>query len=174
MKITLLAAEHASQYRELMLHGYQHAPDAFTSTPEERAAMPISWWAKRAADPAGMSIAIGAFSGEQLIGTVALEFSSKPKTRHKVQLIGMYVLEAWRGKGIGQQLVSVALEHAKARPGIALVTLTATEGNAQAIALYEAAGFRAFGVEPMAIRTPAGYRAKVHMWKAVASESSAA
>ena len=174
MKVTRLTAEHASAYRDLMLHGYEHSPDAFTSTPEERAAMPLSWWAKRAADPEEKSVAFGAFFGEQLIGTVALEFSSKPKTKHKASLIGMYVMESWRDKGLGRKLVSAAVEHAQASPGISVVTLTVTEGNTSAIALYEAAGFRAFGVEPMAILTPAGYKGKVHMWRAVASSSTAA
>jgi ribosomal protein S18 acetylase RimI-like enzyme len=174
MNVTRLTAGHASPYRDLMLHGYEHAPDAFTSTPEERAAMPLSWWANRAADPEGKSVAFGAFTGEQLIGTVALEFSSKPKTRHKAHLIGMYVMESWRGRKVGRQLLLAAVEHAQASPGIALVTLTVTEGNASAIALYEAAGFRAFGVEPMAILTPSGYKGKVHMWRAVASENPAA
>src|SRR5690349_8579981 len=112
MKITPLAAEHASQYRELMLHGYEHAPDAFTSTVDERAAMPVSWWARRAADPEGKSIAFGAFVDEQLVGTVALEFSTRPKTQHKALLIGMYVLEAWRGKGVARQLVAAAVDYA--------------------------------------------------------------
>jgi ribosomal protein S18 acetylase RimI-like enzyme len=165
MTITALTAEHAAQYRNLMLHGYEHAPDAFTSTPEERAAMPLSWWAQRIADPTGMGIAFGALDGENLVGTVALEFSAKPKTRHKAHLIGMYVLESWRGRGLGRQLVAAALEHAAERPGIALVTLTVSEGNAPAVALYEAAGFQTFGVEPKAIRTEGGYIAKVHMWK---------
>jgi ribosomal protein S18 acetylase RimI-like enzyme len=165
MTITPLTAEHAAQYRDLMLHGYEHAPDAFTSTPEERAAMPLSWWAQRIADPTGLGIAFGAMDGERLVGTVALEFSSKPKTRHKAHLIGMYVLESRRGHGLGRQLVAAALEHAANRPGIALVTLTVSEGNAPALALYEAARFQTFGVEPKAIRTSAGYLAKVHMWK---------
>ena len=168
MNIIPLTAEHAAPYRDLMLHGYEHAPDAFTSTPQERAAMPLSWWAQRIADPAGMGVAFGAMEEEHLVGTVALEFSSKPKTRHKAHLIGMYVLESWRGHGIGRRLVAAALEHAARQPGIALVTLTVTEGNASAVGLYEAAGFRSFGVEPMAIRTPAGYKAKVHMWKEIA------
>lgn len=165
MNIIALTADHAAQYRGLMLHGYEHAPDAFTSTPQERAAMPLSWWAQRIADPTGLGIAFGALDGENLVGTVALEFSAKPKTRHKAHLIGMYVLQAWRGHGLGRQLVAAALEHAAKRPGIALVTLTVSEGNAPAVALYESAGFQTFGVEPKAIRTSAGYIAKVHMWK---------
>lgn len=173
MKVTLLTADHAAQYRELMLHGYANAPDAFTSTPEERAAMPLSWWAQRAADPEGRSVALGAWVDEQLVGTVAVEFSTKPKTRHKALIIGMYVLASWRGKGIGCQLLRAAIEQARARPDVLVITLTATEGNAAAIALYESAGFRAFGVEPMAILTPSGYKAKVHMWRPAGDEASA-
>jgi RimJ/RimL family protein N-acetyltransferase len=58
-------------------------------------------------------------------------------------------------KGLGRQLVDLALSQARQRPGVEVVTLTVTEGNDPAIALYEAAGFRNFGIEPMAIRTPA-------------------
>ncbi len=99
------------------------------------------------------------------MGCVALEFSTRPKTSHKAHLIGMYVLEAWRGKGLGRKLVEIALGYASLRPGTEAVTLTVTEGNAAAIALYEVAGFRSFGLKPMAMRTPAGYKAKVHMWR---------
>jgi ribosomal protein S18 acetylase RimI-like enzyme len=164
-RIAQLTAEHAAAYRALMLHGYEHAPDAFTSTPEERAAEPLAWWIKRIDDPKGMSLAFGAFVGDELAGTVALEFSSKPKTRHKAHVIGMYVLAQHRGLGLGRKLVEAAMRNLQERPGVTLATLTVTEGNAPAIALYGAAGFRAFGTEPMAILTPSGYRAKVHMCK---------
>lgn len=171
MKVLALRAEHAAQYRELMLHAYQHAPDAFTSTPEERAAMPLAWWVERAADPAGNGVAFGAFADEQLVGTVAIEFSPRLKTRHKAHLIGMYVLDSWRGKGVGRQLVDRALEHVKADSAISLITLTVTEGNAEAIALYTRAGFQVFGIEPMAMLTPSGYKGKVHMWREVACDT---
>ena len=55
-----------------------------------------------------------------------------------------------------------------------LLTLTATEGNDSAINLYRAVGFEVFGVEPMAIRTPSGYKAKVHMWLPLSYEVTAA
>lgn len=44
MHTSTLTAEHADAYRALMLHGCEHAPDAFTSTPHERAAAPLSLW----------------------------------------------------------------------------------------------------------------------------------
>ena len=147
-----------------MLHAYAAAADAFTSTPEERAAEPESWWISRIADPKGLSQAFGAFAESELIGTVTVEFSAKPKTRHKAQLIGMYVKESARGLGAGRALVQAALGAAAARPEARVVTLTVTEDNAPAIALYETCGFEAFGTEPMAIATPGGFKSKVHMW----------
>jgi hypothetical protein len=89
--VKILKPEHAGEYRTLMLEAYAEAPDAFTSTPEERAAEPESWWVKRIADSSGLSAAFGAYIEGSLVGTAALEFSAKPKTRHKALLIGMYV-----------------------------------------------------------------------------------
>jgi RimJ/RimL family protein N-acetyltransferase len=158
-----LTASDAPQYRELMLQAYELAADAFTSTVAERAKEPLSWWVKRVADPLGMSVAFGAFTGDELVGTVALEFSGKPKTLHKVLIIGMYVAPNLRGSGAAKALLDAAIDCAKSRDGTLLLTLTVTEGNGPAIRLYEAAGFQAFGTEPMAIRTPDGFKAKVHM-----------
>lgn len=56
------------------------------------------------------------------------------------------------------------VEHARARENLLLLTLTVTEGNAAAIELYRRCGFRAFGVEAMAILTPSGFKGKVHLW----------
>ena len=150
-----------------MLEAYAGAPDAFVSTAEERAAEAESWWIRRISDPAGLTTSFGAFEKQELLGTIALEFSAKPKTRHKALLIGMYVKPEARRKGFGKALVETALNHLKDRNHIAMVTLTVTEGNASAIKLYREAGFEEFGVEPMAILTPDGYRTKVHMWRRI-------
>ena len=167
MRVARLAPSDAGRYRALMLHAYEVAADAFTSTPDERAAEPESWWVKRIADPKGLSIAFGAFIEGDLAGTVTIEFAAKPKTRHKAHLIGMFVSEALRGRGAGRALVQAALDAAVSRPEVRVVTLTVTEGNAAAIRLYESCGFRTFGIEPMAIATPEGFKSKVHMWLAL-------
>jgi ribosomal protein S18 acetylase RimI-like enzyme len=162
------------RYRTLMLEAYELAADAFTSTANERACESENYWIKRIADPAGISLAFGAFEGQDLIGTVALEYSAKPKTRHKALVIGMYVKPQARGRGAGGALLQAAVQHAKSHDGILLLTLTATEGNEPAINLYRTAGFEVFGTEPLAILTPSGYKAKVHMWLPLADARSAA
>jgi GNAT superfamily N-acetyltransferase len=164
MRVALLSPADARQYRALMLHAYEQAADAFTSTVEERAVEPASWWRARIADPTGMAVAFGAFQGVELVGAVALEFSAKPKTRHKALLIGMYVLPDWRGSGAARALLQATIDRCKSRGDILVMQLTVTDGNEPAIALYRSAGFEPFGTEPMAIRTADGFRSKVHMW----------
>jgi GNAT superfamily N-acetyltransferase len=163
MRVELLQPSDARSYRALMLEAYELAADAFTSTAGDRAAEPESFWVKRIADPKGMGAALGAFDGQALIGTVALEFNAKPKTQHKALLIGMYVTPAARGTGAGRALLMAAVEHARALENLLLLTLTVTEGNEPALRLYRSVGFLDYGVEPLAILTPSGFKGKVLM-----------
>jgi len=171
MHVTRLQLSDVQPYRALMLQAYELAADAFTSTAEERAAEPESYWVKRIKDPSGLSVAFGAFEGAQLVGAVTLEFSAKPKTRHKAHVIGLYVVPQARGTGAGRALIDAAVDGARSKDGVCMLTLTVTEGNAPAIKLYSAAGFQVLGVEPMAILTPTGFKAKVHMGLALARTS---
>lgn len=157
-----LRADDAPAYRALMLQAYVEAADAFTSTAEERQAEPLSWWVQRIASPS-RSLSFGAFDGERLVGTVALELSAKPKTSHGALVIGMFVAPPWRGRGAARRLMQALIDEARTRPGLRRLNLTATEGNAAALALYASLGFVAWGVEPEAILTPSGFRGKVHM-----------
>jgi RimJ/RimL family protein N-acetyltransferase len=172
--VTVLAASDAAPYNALMLHAYEHAADAFTSTPEERAKESDEWWVKHIAHPEGMTVAFGAFEGESLVGTVALEFSAKPKTKHKALVVGMYVLPSARGNGSARALLQAAIKFCAEREDIRAVQLEVTEGNRSAVALYESLGFTAYGLEPMAVLTPAGFRAKVHMWLSLPLPANAA
>ena len=174
MTVAVLTASDAAPYKELMLHAYEHAADAFTSTPEERSKEPDEWWVKRIAHPEGMTVAFGDFEGQSLVGTVALEFSAKPKTKHKALVVGMYVLPASRGNGSARALLQAAMQFCKERGDIRAVQLEVTEGNTPALTLYESLGFKAYGVEPMAVLTPAGFRSKVHMWLSLPSPANAA
>lgn len=169
----------APAYRALMLDAYAEAPDVFTATVEERAALPPAWWARRLADgPDPAVLVVGAFDSasgcERLVGVAGLRREARPRTAHKSVLFGMAVRPEARRRGVGRMLVKAVVAHARARPGTEVVTLTVTEGNAPAQRLYAACGFRVFGTEPLAIRTDDGFAAKVHLWLPVGGDGSGA
>lgn len=163
-RIERLGPADAPAYRELMLRAYAESPEAFTATVEERAALPMDWWLQRLDDrPHADEFSLGARQGERLVGAVTLERQTRPKHRHKALLLGMYVAPEARRAGLGRQLVDALMHRARASDGLKLVTLTLTEGNAPAEALYSAFGFARFGVEPLAIHQEGRYLSKVHM-----------
>lgn len=167
LRIVPLTLADAPAYRRLMLEAYEQAEDAFTSTRAEREAEPLAWWEKRIAPAGGLGQAFGAWAGDALVGSVALEYSAKPKTRHSALLIGMYVRPALQRRGVGRRLVQAAIAAAQARGGISALQLTVTEGNAPAIALYASLGFHTWGVEPQALRTAGGMRQRAYMWRPI-------
>jgi GNAT superfamily N-acetyltransferase len=160
-----LTPQHAATYRRLMLEAYEYHPDAFTSSVQERAALPLSWWEARLSETAAPSeIVFGSFVDGKLVGVAGLAFEHREKAKHKASFFGMYVRDSCRGMGLGGQLVDAALSCARSRPGVLLVQLTVTEGNLAALALYQRKGFVPFGQEPYAVAVGTGFVAKVHMW----------
>jgi ribosomal protein S18 acetylase RimI-like enzyme len=165
-QVERLQPRHAAAYRALMLEAYERHPEAFTSSAEERAALPLSWWEQRldASDQA-LEVVFAVTRDASLCGVVGLGFNVREKARHKVALFGMYVDPTWQKQGVGQALIRAALEHARTRPDALLVQLTVSENNLTARGLYERNGFVAFGVEPCAVAINGGFVSKVHMWR---------
>jgi ribosomal protein S18 acetylase RimI-like enzyme len=166
VNVRRLVPADAHDYRALMLEAYLHHPDAFTSTPGERAGLPIAWWQSRLAEgPTAGEVVVGAFDGDDLGGVAGIAFESREKTRHKCTLFGMYVADRLRRSGIGRELVAAALRHVRMRSDVRIVVLTVTQGNDAAQRLYEQCGFAAFGTEPFAVAVGARFVSKVHMWQ---------
>jgi ribosomal protein S18 acetylase RimI-like enzyme len=155
----------AACYRCLMLDAYRAHPDLFTTGPNERTELPLSWWESRLAEGEdASSVVFGAFVEGELAGVAGLLFETREKIRHKASLFGMYVVERYRKFGIGRALVEAALAGAASRDGVEVVQLTVTDSNVAARGLYERCGFAEFGVEPYAIKLGNCYVGKVHMW----------
>jgi ribosomal protein S18 acetylase RimI-like enzyme len=165
MHIRRLVPADASAYRSLMLVAYERHPDAFTSSVDERAVLPLAWWEARLAEGDDVDeLVLGVFDDERLFGAAGLAFATRAKERHKARLFGMYVSPEARGQGAGRKLVDAVLDLARAYPGVRVVQLTVTDGNAAAQSLYERCGFASFGIEPCAVAVGDGYVAKMHMW----------
>lgn len=80
-----------------------------------------------------------------VIGWCDISPFNRPVYAHAGEL-GMGVLAEFRGQGIGKQLLSAAIEHAKTI-GLTRIELTVRDENRAAIALYEQMGFQVEGIK---------------------------
>lgn len=144
-----LAADDAEAFRALRLSALETAPQAFGASHDEEAAQPLaSFAAKLAPEPPGQ--VFGAFLGDILVGIAGFRTLNSPKARHKGYLWGVYVVEAARGHGIGEMLVTAVIEHARRHVLILQANVVTT--NRSAYVLYEKLGFVPYGIESRALR----------------------
>ena len=78
-----------------------------------------------------------AWSGAEAVGCGAF---AATRERGLCEVKRFYLLPAWRGRGIGRQLVQAALQAAH-RAGYARAALSTWPGNSAGLALYRALGF---------------------------------
>lgn len=132
------------------------APDEVTTTVDQEKAIIADF----AASPrALMLVAVGteeAGSTPEIVGELSLKAISSRRAVQHVATLGMSVKHAWRGKGVGRELIAAALEWAPSA-GIKRVELYVYERNAPAIALYEKCGFVVEGKRRAFIREGDAY-----------------
>jgi ribosomal protein S18 acetylase RimI-like enzyme len=157
--IRILTADDAAAYQALRLRGLRESPEAFGSTWEAEAPLPLEEIAGRLARGAGReNVVFGAFDdGGQLVGLAGLGRQTHTKARHLAGVWGMYVAPEARGRGVGRALMDALITHARTLPGLERLTLGVVPENAPARALYQALGFTTYGIEPQAYHLDGQY-----------------
>jgi ribosomal protein S18 acetylase RimI-like enzyme len=102
-----------------------------------------------------------ALSDGEVVGWCDASPKRLPIHRH-VGVLGMGLLPAFRGQGIGRRLLEGTLEAARGN-GLTRVELTVREDNSGAIALYEKVGFAAEGVQRNAFKVDGRYHNLIFM-----------
>src|SRR5436190_24016335 len=106
---------------------------------------------------------LGAFVDERLSGLCGFRRETRIKTRHRAELVQMYVAPRATGMGIGGRLVADQLAHSFAHPEITQVILSVVADNGTAIRLYHRHGFREYGRLPAYFRHDGGDSAQIFM-----------
>jgi RimJ/RimL family protein N-acetyltransferase len=166
MQIRELAAPDADQYTTPRLRMLREFPEAFTSSFEEVADKPLTWVQKRISPgkDAPHDFVLGAFTDDgMLVGSVGLSVEARRKHRHKALLFGMFVAPEQSSGGVGRALLHACLDRARRIPALEQINLAVTTTNERAVRFYEAAGFRAFGVEERALKIDGNYYPMAHM-----------
>ncbi len=157
--IRRLGASEVEDYRTIRLSALRTAPDSFGSVYEVEVARSPAELAERIA----ASVVLGAYLHGRIVGMIALKVETAQKVAHKGFVWGFFVEPAAQNRGVGASLMSALIE--VARGAVEQVTLMVIKGNEPALALYERFGFVAYGLEPKALKTEAGYFDEVLMVK---------
>lgn len=156
-----LSAGDAGRYwvlREAML---RESPWAFASDVETDVAQDPARFARRLSREVHSILAIEGESGE-LVASAGVMRRPKRKLAHRAEIWGVYVLPAFRGRGLGKRVVRAALETGLSWDGVTSVSLSLSERSA-ARGVYESLGFRAWGVEPDVLRWEGRSYDEIHM-----------
>lgn len=135
-------------YRSIRLTCLKNAPDCFGSTYEEESAMPKLKFESHIEKDADEQFMFGAFDEGKLIGIVGFDRVERQRTRHRGEVVQMYVDATYRGQNVGKKLLRGLVEQAFSVEGIEQLQLSVIAGNRAAINLYEKAGFKAYGLQP--------------------------
>jgi ribosomal protein S18 acetylase RimI-like enzyme len=111
------------------------------------------WQGALAAAARQERVVLGAWEGEELLGTVSLLLDCPPNQPHRAEIAKMMTLPAFRGQGIASALLREAEALAVQHERTLLVLDTASDGGAAR--LYERLGFTLAGEIP-------GYALKPH------------
>lgn len=102
-----------------------------------------------------------ALDGERVVGWADVFPDWPASTAHRGHL-GMGVLAAWRGRGLGRRLLQACIDKAWAK-GLTRIELESRADNTAAIALYTALGFQREGVKRQAMRFGEAYFDTIQM-----------
>ena len=151
MKVRELTVDDADEYRALRLRALREEPEAFGSSWEEESARPPEVAIARL--QATNQMAFGGFDDHgNLVGMVWLYRHDGIKSRHKADVISMYVASEVRGQGLGRMLLEAAIARARETPGLEHLLLAVVTTNTAARKLYRSLGFEPYGREPLALK----------------------
>jgi ribosomal protein S18 acetylase RimI-like enzyme len=138
-----LRADEAALFKTLRLRALADAPAAFAHSHDEVSAEPDAYWAemtRSVTEPGRHAMFVA--EDEEAVG---MSFGLVDRERSsRAHLGGMWVAPTARHRGVGRALGDAVLAWARER-GFADVVLWVTEGNADAVALYERMGFACTG-----------------------------
>jgi ribosomal protein S18 acetylase RimI-like enzyme len=124
------------------------------------------WQGPLASADRGERIVLGAFDGDQLIGTVTLLLDMPQNQQHRAEIAKMLTRISHRGRGVAKALMRTAERLALERGRTLLVLDTAVEDGASG--LYQALGFQLCGIIPdYALKPRGGLTGTMIYWKRI-------
>ena len=110
----------------------------------------------------GQIVSLAAFVGDEMVGHSDIRRRQPIDVRH-TGVLGIVILDGYRGIGIGERLMQEVLRQARSL-GIELVELQVFAINKIALRLYEKLGFKTVGLVPNKMRRDNKYFDEITMF----------
>jgi len=141
----LIPADH-NEYKRVRLDCLKEFPDHFGSTYEEEFDSSSHRLTNAIHKADEYNFVYGVFTEiEKLIGICGFVTGSRWKTRHRGEIVQLYVDRAYNGFGIGEKLMQKTIAKAFENEGTEMILLAVVSTNKKAIKLYENLGFKKYG-----------------------------
>lgn len=149
---------------EMLIETVAHGGSVSFMHPLSQEAADKFWSSALAAADRGERIILGAFDGDDLVGTVTLLLDLPPNQPHRAEIAKMMTRVSHRHRGIATALLREAERTAIARKRWLLVLDTAEDDGAAG--LYERMGFKLTGIIPdYALKPHGGLTGTLIYWK---------
>ena len=149
---------------EMMIEAVAHGGSVSFMHPLALQTAETFWREALAAADRGERIVLGAFDGDQLVGTVTLVLDLAPNQPHRAEIVKMMTRVSHRHRGIATRLLREAERIAIERGRWLLVLDTAEDEGAAG--LYERMGFKLTGLIPdYALKPHGGLTGTLIYWK---------
>jgi ribosomal protein S18 acetylase RimI-like enzyme len=150
MQITYrkLKSTEAQDFRRVRLECLQTFPESFGTLYEDEIVKAKLYFEELIEqDSSADVIFFGAFAGDDLIGIAGFVRGDRTKTRHRGEIVSMYVNPDFHGQKVGENLLCQLLKAVFELDGVEQIHLTVVADNDSAVRLYERIGFETFGVQ---------------------------
>ena len=163
LELRILTPDDAAAWRKIRLEALENDPEAFGASVEAHQRLTDDEIRSRLALDLCERFVIGAFADGELIGTVGFVREPGLKERHKGRVWGVYLRASHRGMGVGRQMMTLLLEHARKIDGLEQINISVAATQTAAKELYRALGCVLYGCEPRGLKVNGRYIDEEHL-----------
>ncbi|MCM2325535.1 MAG: GNAT family N-acetyltransferase [Candidatus Woesearchaeota archaeon] len=145
MKISKLGSSSWKDYRDLRLEALKSCPIMFGSSYDDEKKLTKKDWESRLSSKLSETLCC-IDENDSLVGMITALYNPKKTQKHIAMIVSFYVVERYRGQGIGKRLFLALIKRIRQKRHIRKIKIQAAKINSAAIGMYLKFGFQKVGM----------------------------